>query len=112
MKRNLFLLGNGGRESALCYKLNRDRALIYSYDPNPTIAGYSIRSPEFSKESFYSDLSKFVEEKDIQMVVIGPEKYLDEGATDFLESKGIKVFGPSKRGSPKIETDKILCKKS
>uniref|UniRef100_A0A7C3J700 Phosphoribosylamine--glycine ligase n=1 Tax=candidate division WOR-3 bacterium TaxID=2052148 RepID=A0A7C3J700_UNCW3 len=109
MKRNLFLLGNGGRESALCYKLNRDRALIYSYDPNPTIAGYSIRSPEFSKESFYSDLSKFVEEKDIQMVVIGPEKYLDEGATDFLESKGIKVFGPSKEAA-KIETDKSFAK--
>ncbi|MEO0297633.1 MAG: phosphoribosylamine--glycine ligase [candidate division WOR-3 bacterium] len=109
MKRNLFLLGNGGRESALCYKLNRDKALVYSYDPNPTIASYSLKSPEFSKSNFYEDLAEFVKEKDIQMVVIGPEKFLDEGAVDILESKGIKVFGPSKE-SAKIETDKSFAK--
>lgn len=109
MKRNLFLLGNGGRESALCYKLNRDRALVYSYDPNPTISSYSLKSPEFSKTNFYEDLAKFVKDKGIQMVVIGPEKFLDEGAVDFLESKGIKVFGPSKE-SAKIETDKAFAK--
>ncbi|MEJ5308066.1 MAG: phosphoribosylamine--glycine ligase [candidate division WOR-3 bacterium] len=109
MKRNLFLLGNGGRESALCYKLNSDRALVYSYDPNPTISSYSLKSPEFSKTNFYEDLAKFVKEKDIQMVVIGPEKFLDDGAVDILESKGIKVFGPSKE-SAKIETDKSFAK--
>lgn len=109
MKRNLFLLGNGGRESALCYKLNKDKALVYSYDPNPTISSYSLKSPEFSKTNFYEDLAKFVNEKDIQMVVIGPEKFLEEGAVDFLESKGIKVFGPSQE-SAKIETDKSFAK--
>lgn len=109
MKRNLFLLGNGGRESALCFKLNRDKALVYSLDPNPTISSYSIKSPDFTKENLYQQLADFVIHKDIKMVVIGPEKFLEDGAVDFFESKGIKVFGPSKE-SAKIETDKSFAK--
>jgi hypothetical protein len=42
---------------------------------------------------------EFVEQNGITLVVIGPEKPLVDGLTDFLEDYGHKVFGPSKRAA-------------
>ena len=43
-------------------------------------------------------------------MIIGPEQYLEDGISDFLRSKKISVFGPSKKAA-KLETSKTFAKK-
>jgi phosphoribosylamine--glycine ligase len=52
---------------------------------------------------------KFVKENDIDLVVVGPEKPLVDGLSDFLRAKNVHVFGPSQKGAM-LEGSKIFCK--
>ena len=46
-----------------------------------------------------NNLNKFCKDKNIDLVIIGPEKYLENGLSDYLRSNDINVFGPSKKAS-------------
>ena len=52
----------------------------------------------------------FVIQNNIEIIIVGPEKPLVEGLTDYLESQKIKVFGPNKLAS-QLEGSKIFTKK-
>ncbi|PIP13489.1 MAG: phosphoribosylamine--glycine ligase [bacterium (Candidatus Stahlbacteria) CG23_combo_of_CG06-09_8_20_14_all_34_7] len=108
MKRNALLLGNGGRESALAYKLNSERVLVHSYPQNPTLSKYAIKA-ELDKDNLFNSVLNYVREEEIQIVIVGPEAYLADGIVDFLEANKIRVFGPS-LSAAKIETDKSFAK--
>ncbi|MDD3803253.1 MAG: phosphoribosylamine--glycine ligase [bacterium] len=109
MIRNALILGNGGRESALAYKLNSERVLVHAYPQNPTLAKYCI-SANLNKENFFESVLNYIREEEISIVVIGPENYLADGIVDFLESNKVKVFGPTKSAA-RIETDKSYAKR-
>lgn len=106
---NVLLIGSGGREHALAWKLSQSKDLgkLYAAPGNPGIAELAkcvaIGVMEFDK------IEKFVRDMKIDLVVIGPEDPLAGGLTDRLQAAGIKVFGPSKAAA-RLEGDKWFAK--
>ncbi|GGC04014.1 phosphoribosylamine--glycine ligase [Novosphingobium endophyticum] len=93
---NILLLGSGGREHALAWKLAQSplcRAL-YAAPGNPGIA--EVGTCVSLDAGDHAAVVAFCEEKVIGLVVIGPEAPLVDGLADSLRAAGFSVFGPSK----------------
>ena len=108
------IIGSGGREHAICHALNKSKKIdkIYCFPGN---AGTDAIAENINLDiNKFEEIKNFIFSKKIELVVIGPEKPLVDGLTDFLESFDIKVFGPSKVAS-QLEGSKIftknICKK-
>jgi len=93
---NVLLLGSGGREHAMAWAIARsdllDQLFVAPGNPGTAQVGTNI---DLSLSNFDAILN-FIEEREIDLTVVGPEQPLVDGITDFLEDKGHKVFGPSK----------------
>ena len=104
------IIGSGGREHALCVALKKSKKIdeIYCFPgnagTNPIAKNININTDTFE------DLKKFILDKNIKIIVIGPEKPLVNGLKDFLVKNNIKVFGPDKVAS-QLEGSKIFTKK-
>ncbi|HLR25800.1 MAG TPA: phosphoribosylamine--glycine ligase [Fodinibius sp.] len=96
MSTNVLLLGNGGREHAMAWSISQSEKLgtLYIAPGNPGTAqcGENVAL----SLSDFNAIAAFIEDKGIDLTVIGPEQPLVDGLTDFLEAKGHRVFGPSK----------------
>jgi len=104
------VIGSGGREHAICHALNKSKKInkIYCFPGNAGTAEIGINI-NIDVNNF-NELKKFVLEKKINLLIIGPEKPLVEGIVDFFEKENIKVFGPNKIAS-QLEGSKIFTKK-
>ncbi|MGM0546132.1 MAG: phosphoribosylamine--glycine ligase [Bacteroidota bacterium] len=93
---NVLLLGSGGREHAMAWSIAKSDKLneLFIAPGNPGTAQIGT-NVDLSPTDFDGILS-FIEDNGIDLTVVGPEKPLVEGITDFLEEKGHNVFGPSK----------------
>ena len=93
---NILLIGGGGREHALAWKLAQSPLLdtLYAAPGNPGIAAEGARCVALDTGDHDAVLA-FVAEHDIGLTVIGPEQPLVDGLADTLRAKGRKVFGPS-----------------
>jgi phosphoribosylamine--glycine ligase len=93
---NVLLIGSGGREHALAWKLAASPMLtkLYAAPGNPGIA----KEAELVALDIadHKAVAAFCQEKKIDLVVVGPEAPLVAGIADDLRAAGIKVFGPSK----------------
>jgi phosphoribosylamine--glycine ligase len=93
---NVLLLGSGGREHALAWRLAASPMLtrLYAAPGNPGIA----KEAELVALDVadHAAVARFCQEKKIDLVVVGPEAPLVAGIADDLRAKGIRVFGPSK----------------
>lgn len=103
----ILVIGNGAREHAIVDKLNNSNNEIWAFPGNPGIFEIALR-PDI-KEFNFETIAEFVLKNKIELVVVGPEQPLADGIVDFLESKGVKVFGPSKLAS-EIESSKAFAK--
>lgn len=92
----VLVIGSGGREHAICYALNKSKKVseIHAIPGNPGIAEIGKCYP--GSVTDLEGILKYVEENEINFTVIGPEVPLCMGLADLLESKGHKVFGPTK----------------
>ena len=92
---NVLLIGSGGREHALAWKLAASPLLtkLYAAPGNPGIAqhGECVALDVADHDAVIS----FAKEKQIGLVVVGPEAPLVAGLADDLNAAGIRVFGPS-----------------
>ncbi len=107
---NVLLIGGGGREHALAWKLSQSELLktLFIAPGNP---GTSQFGKNISLDISDADrVVLFCRNKKVDLVVIGPEKPLVEGLADHLESHGISVFGPRKEAA-KLEGSKMFAKK-
>ncbi|GAA4642337.1 phosphoribosylamine--glycine ligase [Pontixanthobacter gangjinensis] len=97
---NILLLGSGGREHALAWKLAQSHLLsgpqdrFYAAPGNPGIAEHAQCVALDATD--HAAIISFCEEKQIGLVVIGPEAPLVDGLGDSLRGVGVSVFGPSK----------------
>ncbi|MFZ0398588.1 MAG: phosphoribosylamine--glycine ligase, partial [Methyloceanibacter sp.] len=106
---NVLLIGGGGREHALAWKLKQSPLLdtLYCAPGNAGIAGVAeIASLDIGD---HDAVASFCWEKKIGLVIIGPEAPLVAGLTDDLEAHGIKVFGPS-QAAARLEGSKGFTK--
>ena len=93
---NVLLIGSGGREQALAWKLSQSPLLdrLYCAPGNAGIA--EVAECIALDIADHAAVIGFCQEGGIGLVVIGPEAPLVAGLTDDLEAAGIGVFGPSK----------------
>ena len=91
---NVLLIGGGGREHALAWKL-RQSPLLDTLNCAPGNAGIAEIADCVPLDiGDHAAVARLCEEKQIGLVIIGPEAPLIAGLTDDLERQGIKVFGP------------------
>ncbi len=103
------IIGSGGREHAICAALKKS-AKISKIFCIPGNAGTNLIAENVDLEANnFQKLSKFILDNKIDAVIIGPEKPLVDGITDFLNEKKIKVFGPNMKAS-QLEGSKIFTK--
>jgi phosphoribosylamine--glycine ligase len=99
------VIGSGGREHALCHAVSKtDR--VFVTPGNPGMEDVAMRAkiqPDFES------VANFVRDSNIKTVIIGPEAPLVAGMSDFLRSKGINVFGPSRQAA-QLEGSKDFAK--
>ncbi len=106
---NVLLIGGGGREHALAWKLAQSPLLDRLYCA-PGNAGIAAAAECVALDiDDHEGVARFCKEKDIGLVVIGPEAPLVAGLADDLEAAGIKVFGPS-RAAAALEGSKGFTK--
>lgn len=92
----VLVIGGGGREHAIAWSLKKSKHVdaLYAIPGNPGIAELGTCVPGSVED--LQGILKFVEEKQIDLTVIGPEVPLCLGLADLLEEHGHKVFGPKK----------------
>ena len=110
---NILLLGSGGRECALAWKIKQspktDKLYIAPGNAGTAAIGTNVAIPATD----FDAIGKFAVEKHIDMVVVGPEDPLVKGIYDYFvsceELKNIPVIGPSKEGA-RLEGSKEFAK--
>ncbi|XP_063825916.1 trifunctional purine biosynthetic protein adenosine-3 [Ostrinia nubilalis] len=109
---NVLVIGSGGREHALCWKL-ADSPFVKRIYCAPGSVGISTTNKVESVDldiNDYPGLAKWCKEQSIELVVVGPEDPLANGIVDELTALGIPCFGPTKAGA-EIEANKDWSKK-
>jgi len=106
---NILLLGSGGREHALSWKLRQSPACthLYAAPGNPGIAEEA--ECVALDVTDHGAVIAFCAERDIGLVVIGPEAPLVDGLSDSLRAAGLAVFGPS-QAAARLEGSKGFTK--
>src|SRR5436853_7096799 len=105
----ILVIGNGGREHAIVWKLNQSKNAekIYCTIGNPGIN--EIAEPIDIKPDDVTSLLKFAEEYKIDFTVVGPEVPLAAGIVDEFVKAGHKIFGPTKNAA-RLENSKVFAK--
>lgn len=105
----VLLIGSGGREHALAWKLKQSPKLSVLFiapgNPGTAQCGTNIALDV----SRHADVIAFCKAQHIDLVIIGPEAPLVAGLVDDLETAGIRVFGPSKAAA-QLEGSKAFTK--
>src|ERR1051325_10946566 len=93
---NILLLGSGGREHALAWKLAQSPLCetLYAAPGNPGIAEHAEQVTLDVTD--HAAVAAFCEASRIGLVVVGPEAPLVDGLADTLRVAGFSVFGPSR----------------
>jgi len=112
---NLAVIGSGGREHAICYKLKQSPK-IKKLICIPGNAGTKKIAENIKEDiSNFDSLYQIIRKQNIDIVIIGPEQPLVDGLVDYLNEKKVRVFGPDKYAS-QLEGSKAfmknLCKKN
>lgn len=105
-KVNLAVIGAGGREHALVWKLKRSKRAgkVYALPGSPAIPG----SVDIPADNF-SRIGEFCREQQVTLLVVGPEIPLAAGIADYFADGPITVFGPSQAGA-RLESSKTFAK--
>jgi len=104
----VLIVGGGGREHALAWKLCRDdpNLELIAAPGNPGIAAFARCIPGVEKPK---DLAHLAEEEQVDLTIVGPETPLEAGIVNLFQSRGLPIFGPT-REAARIETSKRFAK--
>lgn len=105
----VLVIGSGGREHALVWKISQSPLVekIYAAPGNGGIAG--IAECVDIKDTDVVSLANFAREKGIGLTVVGPEAPLVAGIADEFRRRGLRVFGPDKKAAM-LEGSKVFSK--
>ncbi|MBL8100239.1 MAG: phosphoribosylamine--glycine ligase [Anaerolineales bacterium] len=106
---NVLIIGSGGREHALAWKVAQSPRLTKLYiapgNPGTSSCGENVLVDVSNHES----VIHFCKEKKIDLVIVGPEIPLADGLVDSLSDANIRCFGPS-QAAAEIEASKVFSK--
>lgn len=105
----VLVVGGGGREHALVWKLAQSRLVkkIYAAPGNPGIAELAACADIAADD--LKGLADFAERNSVDLTVVGPELPLTLGIVDEFEERGLRIFGPTKSAA-QIEGSKVFAK--
>ncbi|MBR3633660.1 MAG: phosphoribosylamine--glycine ligase [Bacteroidaceae bacterium] len=110
---NILLLGSGGREHALAWKIAQSPRLTKLYVAPGNAGTAQVGENVALKETDFDGIAAFAQEHAIDMLVVGPEVPLVEGIADYFAARPelarVKVIGPSKAGA-QLEGSKDFAK--
>ncbi len=106
---NILLIGSGGREHALAWKL-RQSPLCHTLFVAPGNAGICAEADCVALDvNDFAAVARFCKDNAVKLVAVGPEAPLVAGLADALREEGISVFGPSKAAA-RLEGSKSFTK--
>jgi len=107
----ILVLGSGGREHALCWKIHQSPEVehVYAIPGNPGIKKLEKATCASINIKDFKAIKDYIKQKKIHLVVVGPEEPLALGIADYLETENIPVFGPSAK-SAQLEASKSFAK--
>ena len=105
----ILVVGGGGREHAICWKLSNESNVekIYCAPGNAGIS--NVAQCIDIQDSDIENLLKFAKENQIDLTIVGPEIPLVAGIVDAFEKEGLKIFGPNKECA-QLEGSKAFSK--
>ena len=109
MKKNVLVIGSGGREHAIVYLLSRSAQVAHIYCAPGNAGIGQLAECVAIGDTDVAQLVKFAQEHSIDLCVVGPEAALAAGVTDALRAAGIPVFGHTKAAT-QIEASKEFAK--
>src|SRR3954470_12411256 len=111
---NILLLGSGGREHALAWKIVQSKYHSHLYIAPGNVGTLQCGTNVNMDANEFAEIKKFCLENKIEMIVVGPEEPLVKGVYDFFKNdellKNIIVIGPSAQGA-QLEGSKTFSKK-
>lgn len=112
VRRNILVLGSGGREHALAWKLAQSEgAHVFVAPGNAGTAQVGVNVD--IKPSDFESVKRFCLKQKINLVVVGPEQPLVDGIVDFFKAdkdlRSVKIIGPDKHGA-QLEGSKAFAK--
>ena len=110
-KKNVLIIGGGGREHAIVYSLSRSPKVgkIYCLPGNAGIAQLAECHSEYKATDLDGIVAFVRSHPDIYMTVVAPDDPLAMGLVDRLESEGFRAFGPRANGA-RLEASKSFAK--
>ncbi len=109
VKNNILIIGSGGREHALGWKLKQSPKVNNIYFA-PGTAGTELVGKNTDINPFdFESLIKFVKENSIDLTIAGPDDVLASGIVNTFEKHELKIFGPTKEAA-QIESSKAFAK--
>jgi len=108
---NILVIGSGGREHALAWKAAQDHSVskVFVCPGNAGTALENKLSNISINISEFEAVKDFCIEKEVALVIVGPEQPLVDGLVDYLQNSNIKTFGPS-RAAAQLEGSKTFSK--
>ena len=105
----ILVIGGGGREHALVWKLRQSPRVtaLYCAPGNAGIAQDATCVP--LKISDHSALIAFAETEKIDLTVVGPDDALAAGLVDAFQARGLRIFGPT-QAAARLESSKVFAK--
>ena len=105
----VLLIGSGGREHALAWKLAESSRVTALYVAPGNVGTAQVGENVPLNPLDFKAVGKFIKQAGVQFVIIGPEDPLAAGLADFVRTLKIPVFGPGKDGA-QLEADKWFAK--
>ena len=103
----ILIVGGGGREHALAWKLSSSPRITHLYaSPGSDAIGELATCVQLESHQALAD---FAEQEGIALTVVGPETPLVDGLADLFQQRGLKVFGPT-RAAAQLEGSKVFSK--
>jgi len=105
----VLVIGSGGREHALVWKLAQSQQIthVYAAPGNPGMLNVAECVP--LGVSQLTELAAFAEKNSIDLTIVGPEMPLVEGIVDVFRQRGLRIFGPDRAGAA-LEGSKAFAK--
>jgi phosphoribosylamine--glycine ligase len=105
----LLIVGSGGREHALAWKLKQSPAVERIFCAPGNAGTRELGENVSIKARDLPGLARFAKENRIDLTVVGPDDPLAAGIVDVFDAEGLRVFGPTKSAA-RLESSKIFAK--
>lgn len=106
----ILVIGSGGREHALIWKIAQSKSVTHIYCAYGNGGIRSIAECLPIKPEDIQELCRFAQRNQIDLTIVGPEQPLTLGIVDLFQKNGLKIFGPSAKAA-EIEGSKVFAKR-